>query len=453
MKSTPLSIVIVGAGPVGTLLSIFLARRGFHVEVFEQRQDMRIHPAAAGRSINLALANRGLYPLEQVGLLSRVRDIMIPMRGRMVHDGKVHFQPYGQREHEVIYSISRSQLNKLLLDAAEETGKVRFHFGEKIAQTNLKTAKLQTISYTTGDLHTYTFEHLFAADGIHSCMRPYVLHEQCIEDQFDTLDHGYKELRMPAAPSGQHAMEPGALHIWPRGEFMLIALANLDGSFTMTLFMPLTGPHSFASLTTEAKLHDLFQVHFPDAMPLLPALTEEFAKNPVGHLGTVRCKPWHYKQRVLLIGDAAHGIVPFHGQGMNCGFEDCAALDAILAESSEWETVFTRFEAERKPNADAIATLALENYQEMRAGVRDPRFQLKKQIAFRLEQLYPHTFIPRYSMVMFHRLPYADAQRRGRIQEEILEACSLPIQHVEQLDIALAAKLIQEKLSPLPSHI
>ena len=292
----------------------------------------------------------------------------------------------------------------------------------------------------------YAFSHLIGADGANSFVRPMILQERCEEDQYEALNHGYKELRMPAISNGEYPMEPGALHIWPRGEFMLIALANLNGSFTLTLFLPLEGKQSFASLTDQASVEVFFHAQFPDAVSLLPHLTREFMQNPVGHLGTVRCKPWDYQDRALVIGDAAHAIVPFYGQDMNCGFEDCAALDAQLETGASWLEAFSHFEKERKPNADSIASLALENYQEMREGLRDPRFYLKKQIAFRLEHLHPAAFIPRYSMVMFHRLPYVEAQRRGAIQEEILEACSLPIQDVEQLDVAFAERLIREKL-------
>jgi kynurenine 3-monooxygenase len=442
-------VTVVGAGPAGALLSIYLARSGHTVTVYEKRPDLRRVDLPAGRSINLALANRGLRALAEVGLRDQVQPLLIPMRGRMIHTeaGHLQLQPYGHRPHEVINSISRSGLTALLLDAAEATGRVDIRFNHECEEVNLNDHLLTLRDEITGAAQQASFNRVIGCDGIQSAVRHAVLHAtqgSCIEEP---LAHSYKELSIPPAPNGGFQMEANALHIWPRGEYMLIALPNLDGGFTVTLFLPNAGELSFASLTDAAALLRFFATQFPDALALMPRLAQEFFTNPTGRLSTLRVAPWHCRDDALILGDAAHAIVPFHGQGMNCAFEDCSAFDQCLARHGEaWEQVFAALEDLRRPDADAIADLSLENYVEMRSTVRDSRFQLKKELAWRLEDRHPERFIPRYSMVMFHDIPYAEAQRRGRIQDEILTTLTDRAHTLEDVDYAVADRLIEERL-------
>ncbi len=445
-------ITLVGAGPAGSLLAIYLARRGHRVTVYESRPDLRRVEVPAGRSINLALANRGIAALSAVGLMDNVQKLLIPMRGRMLHDeaGRLTLQPYGQRPHELIYSVSRLLLTALLLDAAEATGRVEIRFETRCKGIDLGKARLSLDDDRPGSREDVPFEVVIGCDGVNSAVREAILKCASGVCREDRLAHGYKELSILPAEDGGFRMEPNALHIWPRGDYMLIALPNLDGGFTVTLFLPHEGAESFAALCDETRLLAFFQARFPDALALMPHLGEEFFQNPTGQLGTLRAWPWHVGDRALILGDAAHAIVPFHGQGMNCAFEDCNALDACLARQPEnWSQVFAEFAALRKPDAEAIADLSLENYLEMRSTVRDPGYQLKKALAFRLEDRHPERFIPRYSMVMFHRLPYAEVQRRGLIQDRILEALTAGVRELEDVDYAYADRLIHERLDEI----
>ena len=439
-RSTP-EITLVGAGLAGSLLAVFLARRGHRVTLLERRLDPRETGASGGRSINLALANRGIAALEEVGVMDRVRPELIPMAGRMLHDeeGRLKLVPYGNKPHEVIHSVSRAGLNALLLDAAEATGKVAIRFGETVAGVDF--ARRRVMPQAT------PYEVLVGTDGSASAVRAAILDRTRGRIDVEPLGHGYKELSIPPADGGGFRMEKNALHIWPRGEYMLIALPNIDGSFTVTLFLPQQGAESFEALTTAGAVLALFRRRFADAIPLMPRLAEDFFANPTGHLETIRCAPWSFEDHALVLGDAAHAIVPFHGQGMNAAFEDCGALDRCLADPDRpWNAVFADFEERRRPNTAAIADMALENYVEMRSTVREPKFQLKKDLAFRLEERHPGRFIPRYSMVMFHTLPYAEAQRRGAIQEEILDALTSRAATLDDVDLALADRLIAERL-------
>ncbi|HEY7574024.1 MAG TPA: NAD(P)/FAD-dependent oxidoreductase [Thermoanaerobaculia bacterium] len=441
-------ITLVGAGLAGSLLAIFLARRGHKVSLLERRPDPR-KPAAttsAGRSINLALANRGIAALEEVGVMERVRPALIPMVGRMLHDekGRLQLIPYGNKPHEVIYSVSRAGLNTMLVDAAESTGKVSIRFGETVTGVDFANRRVlpQQIPY----------DALIGTDGSASAVRAAVLEKTGGRYDEEPLGHGYKELSIPAAPGGGFRMEKGALHIWPRGEYMLIALPNVDGSFTVTLFLPNQGEESFQALTTPGAVQALFERRFADAIPLMPRLVEEFFENPTGHLETIRCAPWSFEDQALVLGDAAHAIVPFHGQGMNAAFEDCGAFDRCLKNPDRpWDAVFAEFEGRRRSNTDAIADMALENYVEMRSTVREPKFQLKKDLSFRLEERHPGVFIPRYSMVMFHTIPYAEAKRRGAIQEEILDELTREAASLDQVDLARADSMIVERLGATSS--
>jgi kynurenine 3-monooxygenase len=447
-------ITVVGAGLGGTLAAIFLARRGFEVTLFERRPDLRQVALPAGRSINLALANRGLRPLRLAGLEPEVRRLLTVMRGRMVHpfDGPLDFQPYGQRPHEVIYSVSRPGLNALLLDAAEDAG-VRIEFGMRCVAADF-TADRLVFEGEARRRAEAPLSPCIGADGAGSVLRHALMAQPGYEASEELLEHGYKELSILPNGLGRHRMEAGALHIWPRGGYMLIALPNLDGSFTVTLFLPYQGEPSFARLDTPEAVRTFFDAEFPDVAPMIHGLENAFFDNPTGLLGTVRSRPWHLGGRILLLGDAAHAVVPFHGQGMNCAFEDCLELDRCLDEAGDdWARTFALFFERRKPNADAIADMALENYVEMRDSVRDPAFLLGKAVAFELERRYPERFSPRYSLVMFRDdVPYAEAQRRGRIQQDILDSLTAGIDDPGAVDYERAGRLIAERLEPLPSH-
>lgn len=415
MKNTK-HIAISGAGLVGSLLAIYLRNRGYAVTVFERRGDMRSGSYVGGRSINLALSNRGIRALEEVGLAEELKRIAIPMHGRMMHDvkGTLSYQAYG-KEGQYINSISRSALNIALMNKAEASG-VQFLFGQTIEKVDLNNTTLTTISGTR------SFDLIIGADGAFSAVRDAFR----ISDRFDYqqfyIEHGYKELSIPAGASGTFQLEKNALHIWPRESFMLIALPNPDGSFTLTLFFPFDGKTSFAALDSGTKIKSFFDQTFPDATALMPSLLEEFRNNPVSSLVTVKSFPW-VKNNTLLIGDAAHAIVPFYGQGMNAGFEDCRVLNQLLdKEGDNWERVLPMFQQVRKPDADAIAQLALDNFIEMRDLVGDKEFLLRKKIEARIHDRYPDRWIPLYSMVTFHEnIRYSEALTRGQRQRSIMD--------------------------------
>jgi kynurenine 3-monooxygenase len=442
-------ITLVGAGLAGSLLATCLGRLGHRVTVFEKRPDLRRSPVSGGRSINLALANRGIKALRDVGVMGAVEPLLIPMAGRMLHDetGALQFVPYGNKPHELIYSVSRGALTALLMDAAEATGNVEIRFESACRRAEL--ARREIVVETSGGQARHSFEVLIGTDGSASPVREAVLSAAGGRFRSDPLGHSYKELTLPPGERGRFLLDGNSLHIWPRGGFMLIALPNPGGSFTVTLFLPNDGSESFATLTDAASVHAFFERHFSDTIPLMPDFAEQFLDNPTGHLETIRCWPWSHEATVIL-GDAAHAIVPFHGQGMNCAFEDCSELASCIREQGDWASAFARFAERRKPNADAIAAMAIENYAEMRATVRDPLFQFHKELGFRLEERHPDRFIPRYSMVMFHTLPYDDAKRRGAVQAEILHALtSGGARSIGEIDFDLAARLIGEKLDPV----
>ncbi len=401
-------IVIAGAGLVGSLLSIYLVRRGYRVSVYERRGDMRKEKMQAGRSINLALSDRGLLALAKVGLEEEIRLIAIPMHGRYIHhiDGSSAFQPYG-KTGQYINSVSRGTLNMKLMDLAEKEG-IRFHFHHKFntADWKIKEACFEVIKENSepGSVKV-NFDILFGADGAFSATR---LQHQLQYDRFDYqqyyIDCGYKELTIPAK-DGDFAMEVNALHIWPRKDYMLIALPNLDKTFTCTLFFPFEGETSFSKLDTEQKVEEFFRQTFPDAVPLIPELANQFFNNPTSSLVTVKCFPWIRGDHFALIGDAAHAIVPFFGQGMNCGFEDCRILDELIEKfQDDWDSILPAFQELRKPDADAIADLAVNNFTEMRDKTADPGFLLQKQIEARLHEKYPEQWIPAYSQVTLVRI-------------------------------------------------
>ncbi len=450
-KQKPQHIVIMGAGLVGSMHAIYLARRGYQVSVYEKLPDIRKEAISAGRSINLALANRGIDALDRLGLMDEVNQLLIPMQGRMLHDedGQLKLQSYGQKPEEVIYSVSRAGLVSILRNAAEATGQVEFFFKHECLAIDFEQNNFVVLNKLSDEKTTVQYDYLIGADGGGSQVRKSM--EAIHETEFtsELLDHSYKELNIPPGPDGEFQIEKEALHIWPRGDYMMIGLPNPDASFTLTLFMPNEGPVSFASITDVEKLHEVFDRYFADAKDLIPDLEKEYFNNPTGYLGTIRCNDWQYKNAVLT-GDSAHAIVPFHGQGMNAGFEDCVAMEKALdAYDDDWNLAMPAFVESRMDNSNAIADMALENYVEMRSTVNDPKFHLKKAIAFELEKRLPEYFIPRYSMVMFHLIPYAQAFARGKIQAKILTELSTGIDDLKQVDFERAERLVKQKLPRL----
>ncbi|MFL6619572.1 MAG: FAD-dependent oxidoreductase [Povalibacter sp.] len=444
-------ITIVGAGLAGTLMSLLLSQRGHQITIYERLPDMRREAIPAGRSINLALAARGIAALEQAGVMTQILPLLIPMRGRLLHtsDDALSFVPYGQREHEVIHSVSRPGLNRILLDAAEAAG-VDIRFRQAVLDADLSRKHLLMRDESTAKLYELPMNHVIAADGAGSPLRHALTREADVTCSETLLEHGYKELTLPPAPDGSHRLHKNALHIWPRGGFMLIALPNLDGSFTMTLFLPQDGTESFASLRHASDVENFFARHFPDVASMIPQLANDFFHHPTGVMGTVRCSRWSLEDRLLLLGDAAHAITPFHGQGMNCALEDCRELDDLLRKESDWSKAFGTFENHRRTHTDAIADMALENYEEMRDTVRHPKFQLQKALSLELERRFPDRFVPRYSMVMFHdEIPYRVAYERGSIQSAILDELTSSANTLDQVDYARAERLIHEGLTPI----
>lgn len=454
-------ITIIGAGLAGSLLAIYLAKRGYAVEVYEARGDMRLEEAAAGRSINLALSDRGIAALTEVGMGEYMLAEAVPMRGRMIHSvsGETKLLPYSGREGEYINSVSRGGLNIALINEAEKYDDVTFHFGNGCVEFECDTGEARLAN---GD--TVKGDTLIATDGAGSAVR------QAMERQIDGftassifLEHGYKELHIPAASSGGFLIEKNALHIWPRNKFMMIALPNFDGSFTCTLFLAHArssqvlssnfswprvgeeptevgtqnlGEHAFDQLIDERSVRESFESEFPDAVNLMPTLVEDFFANPTGDLGTVKCWPWAVEGKALLLGDAAHAMVPFYGQGMNCAFEDVRVLDSLIEKyGTDWAMVFAEYGELRRENTDAIQDMAEENFYEMRDAVADPVFVRKRELETKLEQTYPDYF-SKYSMVTFREdLPYAVAKEKGNAQDRLLMEICANVNTVGELDL------------------
>ncbi len=442
-------VTIVGGGLVGSLLAVFLRRRDYAVVVYEARPDPRTASLAGGRSINLIVTERGIHALREVGLWEAVSAITSRVTGRMMHDrsGEQAYQPYGKDDSECNHSVSRGGLNNLLLNAAENSG-AELRFGYRLIEFDPADNSL-CFGREDGSETQEAADLVFGADGAASRVRAGLMRLPGASESIDMLGHGYKELEFPPAADGGHAMEPSALHIWPRGEFMLMALPNPDGSFTGTLYLPTEGRLNFDALIEERAAPAFFNREFPDAVPLLPNLTDQFGDHPTGELGTVRCTPWHADGNVALIGDAAHAIVPFFGQGMNAGFEDCTVLDEILSRfEGDWERVLPAYDDARKPNGDAIAEMALDNFVEMRERVGDPAFLLRKEVEHRLEQAYPTEFRSRYSMVVYSRIPYAVCREAGRLQAEMLAGWCRDIRSADDLDLGAARADIQRTLTP-----
>ena len=419
---------VVGAGLVGSLWTALLAKRGYRVDVYERRTDSRKAGYAGGRSINLALSNRGWKALERAGLAEAIAREAIPMSHRVMHavDGSLVRQPYG-KDGQAIYSVSRGGLNEQLMTLAEQSGNVHLHFDRRCVDVDLKTG---AAAFESGDGSLERVEPglLFATDGAYSAIRSAMIKTDRYQYQQQYIDHGYKELHIPAGPNGAYQMEKNALHIWPRGGYMLIALPNPDGSFTLTLFFAWEGPESFASLPTTDDAEAFFARIFPDALSLMPDFRAQWDTNPASSLVIMRCDPWQFNGTVALIGDAAHAIVPFYGQGMNAGFEDCTVLDDLLdAHGEDWPNVLPQYSRIQKPNGDAIAELALLNFIEMRDLVGQPEFLLQKKIEAWFSNKHPDRWTPLYTQVTFSHTPYAEALANGRRQEAIMrEVMALP---------------------------
>ena len=439
-------ITIVGAGPVGTLLALLLAARGQRVRVLERRPDPRQSPDEHGRSINLALAARGIRALERAGVFARIAPHLVGMAGRELHEesGTRRFMAYGQNDREVIHAISRAQLNRLLIECAAAQPLIELQFSQRCLGCEAGARRLLLRDEASGTVYAQGFDLLIGADGAGSALRAALQDQELLRCGEDWLEHDYKELLIPRRRRLAERLEPHALHIWPRGGHMLIALPNSDGTFTATLFLPRLGPVSFDALLQPGTARAFFAAQFPDALAIIPDFDRQFAAHPQGRLATLHCWPWHAGE-MLLIGDAAHAIVPFHGQGLNCGFEDCVLLDELLARHANGSAAFADYERQRRPNTDAIAQMALENYQEMRDTVRAPDFARRKALGAQLERDFPGRFIPRYSMVMFHpEIPYAEALRRGAVQDRILDALLLQQTGAGPVPLSLASRLMGE---------
>ena len=414
--------VIAGAGLGGALLGTLLGRAGHRVVLLERRPDPRHDRRDAGRSINLAISARGLHALDQIGLRERILRIATPLYGRMIHPlrGPVAFQPYGTRGN-AIHSMSRADLNAALLDAAEGSGAVRIRFGRRVTGFDPAEGATHSVAAVDGEDPQAEQGTLLGADGAYSAVRAELQRRERFDFSQAFLAHGYKELHIPPAPDGSHRLDPNGLHIWPRGGYMMMAMANVDGSFTVTLYLAFEGAISFAALSTPEAVRRFFSESFPDALELLPDLGDAFFARPVGSLVTIRTRPWHLDGSVALLGDACHAIVPFFGQGANAAFEDALALDAALAgHPNDRAAAFRAYEAERRPNADAIADLALGNFHEMRDQVASPLFRLEKRGEVLLHRLFPRWFLPLYTMISFTRIPYAEARARARRQQKVI---------------------------------
>jgi len=450
MAADSRDITIVGGGLAGALLAILLAQRGWSVDVFERRGDPRVHGYAGGRSINLALAERGLHALRQAGADGEVMKQAVMMRGRYVHPlhGEPGLQRYGRDDSEVIWSISRGELNIVLLDIAESHG-ARLHFDHGLERVDFD-AGIAIYRHHEAEV-ARPFRALIGADGAGSVLRGQIGKVLPLGERIDWLDHGYKELEIPPDAHGDFRIEPNALHIWPRGHYMCIALPNDERTFTVTLFMPHAGAHpSFETVRDAEDAQRFFERDFPDALPLIPNLRKDYDANPVGSLATLYLDRWHLDGRAVLIGDAAHAMVPFHGQGMNCAFEDCVALADQLDAHASLADAFAAFEAQRKPDAEAIQQMALENYIEMRDKVDDSGFLLQRQLELALQERHPGRFVPHYAMVSFMRIPYSVALQRSEVQREILVEATHGRASLEDVDLAAVDAAVTSQLTPLP---
>ena len=445
--------VLIGSGLAGGLLAAYLGRRGHEVDLYERRADPREGNIVGGRSINLAVSTRGIHALEQIGIAEEAMKHAIPMRGRMIHDrsGELHFSPYDVDPKKCINSIGRAALNTTVIEAAQRYPNVRVHFNHKCTEVDIDSATVQLVSETAarapqlhgGDAPVAEIiahgDAVIGVDGAFSAVRE-SMQLKIGNFQYDEsyLAHGYKELTIPPGPNASWSMEKNALHIWPRKSFMMIALPNPDGSFTCTLFWEFEGARSFGTTKTDDDVRLFFEEEFPDAMPLMPSLLDDFRNNPTGSLVTIRCAPWFYRDKVCLVGDAAHAVVPFYGQGMNAAFEDCVVLDECLEEFPEnRERAFAEYFRRRKENADALADLAIGNFIEMRDKTASKTFRAKKKLDHALEAALPGMYLPLYTMVTFTRIPYSAAARRARLQDRILYAAIFSLLSIGILTLAI----------------
>lgn len=421
------NILIIGAGLCGSLLALRLAQRGYTVNVYESRPDLRTTDISAGRSINLALSDRGLKAMRLAGVEDKVKPLCIPMFGRLIHDieGNTFPSNYSGRDNEYINSISRGELNGLLLTEADSYDNLTIHFNKKCNGIDIENNTARLYDYETKIETEVKGDVLFGTDGAGSSLRKsyYLERKFLFSYSQNYLTHGYKELEIPASAEKKHQISKDYLHIWPRGDYMLIALPNLDGSFTVTLFLSYEeGKYNFNNLTTEDTIKEFFATQFPDALALIPNIADEFFNNPTGALGTIKCSPWHYQNKNVLLGDSAHAIVPFYGQGMNASFEDVTVFDSIIEQyEGDWETIFKVYEKTRKADTDAIADLAIDNYYEMRDHVANPIFKEKRAIEMALEKEFPNDYFSKYSMVTFKEdIPYHTAMTQGRAQDKAI---------------------------------
>lgn len=451
MIATPhRSLSIIGAGLAGSLLAILLSRQGWRITLYERRGDPRISDYESGRSINLALAERGRNALRQAGVEDAVMAKAVMMRGRMVHprQGEPQLQRYGRDDSEVIWSIHRKDLNTTLLQLAEDAG-AQVHFHRRLHTVDFDAGYARFIDDRDDHPHDIRFDTLIGADGAGSALRAAMNRKHPLDERIEFLDHSYKELEIPPTDEGGFRIEANALHIWPRGNYMCIALPNDEGTFTVTLFLPNEGNPSFATTNSGAEAEALFARDFPDALALIPNLRRDWEEHPPGLLGTLHLRQWHLQGRAVLLGDAAHAMVPFHGQGMNCAFEDCVALARHLLEQDSLAQAFAAFEAERKPNAEAIQQMALENYLEMRDRVADPAFLLQRELEQQLQARWPTRFVPHYTMVTFLHTPYAVALERTELQRRILEQATAGHDSLQHIDWPALERVVHAQLPVL----
>ena len=412
-------ITIIGSGLTGPVMGTLLAKNNFNVDIFERRSDMRSSNTYSGRSINLALSQRGINTLKEINIFDDIKNDIIPMSGRLIHDinGDTNFQPYGSKKNEVIYSVSRSDLNKKLINKAEKIRKIKFYFDQELTDVDLKNKIL-----IFNNKNKITFNHVIGCDGSSSVLRKKMINKNSSNYKNVPLGHGYKELTIPPDNSNNYKIDPNVLHIWPRNDFMLIALPNTNKTFTCTLFMPMNGSLSFDSINDLNDIEKFFKTYFPDLKKLIPDFIDQYLNNPIGKLATVFMDPWHYNDSALLIGDAAHAIVPFFGQGMNAAFQDCSILNQLIVKNkNNWGKIFSTFSKVHVKNGHAIANMAIENYQEMRNSVNKEKYKLERNIELRLEKELGNLFIPRYSMVAFNDLPYSEVYKKGIIQKKIIQ--------------------------------
>jgi len=424
-------IIIIGAGMGGTMMAIFLARRDFEVDIYERRNDLRIHNGERGRSINMTVSIRGLRVLEEVGILDEnLLAKTIKIKGRMIHnaDGTSTFQPYGINEDEVLYSIVRSDLNAALMTYAESHPNVKFHFNTRCVKINKDAGIIHFENEITKESFSVPSDLIVGADGTFSTVRQQMHRGERANYHQDFMSHGYKELVIPPGPDGSFRLDQNALHLWPRGQRLFLALPNSDRSFTGTCILPFEGESSFASLKTEADVLTLFNSEFKSAVPLMPTLTQDFLKNRLGEFITTKTSHWYHKDQIVLLGDSCHSVTPFYGQGMNAAFEDCAVMNECIGRyGDDWEASFNEYQHSRKRNTDALADLSLRNFDELRESVKSPSFVARKQLDIILNKLFPNTWIPLYTLISHSVVPYADAIERVERQQRLIRWMGLEL--------------------------